>query len=460
MNNRILLEDIKRIHELIGITPNILIESVITEGVVDKEAVALFKSIFGNIERAVVAGGKSYSKNQVKQVIGKIGLMQLSNEEKVLVQTLTRDAIALDKQLMKRFSNEIFGEMQKLTNRRARSAYYARVKKGLKEVLPKQEFDGLISNVNAKLNVQPKPTPNPNPAPNPAPNPNTGQGAGTPFVDITDEEFMKILVDEFKTLNVPIKLNKKQQQLFVSQIKPEINRLYSEIEPTLAQKYKELHLRYNQIPQSKRQEALIAAQKELIDRGIGLNIPEKYLHRIGKYLEKSLLENKENGYKKFTKNALLTISSYGITYIASQISTGKGEVNTIFGFSFKQSILFKTLLGILSVFTNGIPSAIMAYGSLLVSFVEGGKALFGKDVSELIGNNPISVDEAITYVKSNANPLGMDFNQDIPIYEPTDKNGKKIEGNRGAFINVYIEKELQATLKKDITNKIIDVKPN
>lgn len=458
MDNKILLEDIKRMHKLIGITPNISIEPVITEGVVDKEAVAVFKSIFGNLERAVVAGGKSYTKNQVKQIIGKIGSIELSNEEKILVQTLTREAIALDKQLMKRLSNEIFGEIQKLTNRRLKSAYYAQVKRGLKEVLPKEEFNSLISNVNAKLNIQPKPKPKTDPNPNPTPN--TGQGAGTPFVDISDEEFMKILVDEFNTLNVANKLNKKQQQIFVSQLRPEINRLYAEIEPTLAQKYKELHLRYNQIPQSKRQEALIAAQKELIDRGIGLNIPQKYLHKIGKYLEKSLAESAENGYKKFKRNVGITLLSYGVTYIASQISTGKGEIDTIFGFSFKQSMLFKTLLGILSVFTAGIPSAIVAYGSLLVSFVEGGKALMGKDVSELIGNNPISVDEAITYVRGAGNPLGMDFNQDKPIYEPTDVNGKKIEGNRGAFINVYLENELQATLKKDITNKIIDVKPN
>ena len=165
MDNRILLEDIKRMHKLIGISPNILIESVITENVIDKEAAAVFKSIFTNIERSVVAGGKSYTKNQVKQVIGKIGSVQLTNEEKILVQTLTRDAIALDKQLMKRFSNEIFGEMQKLTNRRARSAYYSRVKRGLKEVLPKEELNSLISNVNAKLNIQPNPAPNPNPAP-------------------------------------------------------------------------------------------------------------------------------------------------------------------------------------------------------------------------------------------------------------------------------------------------------
>ena len=233
MDNRILLEDIKRMHKLIGISPNILIESVITENVIDKEAAAVFKSIFTNIERSVVAGGKSYTKNQVKQVIGKIGSVQLTNEEKILVQTLTRDAIALDKQLIKRFSNEIFGEMQKLTNRRARSAYYARVKKGLKEVLPKKEFDSLISNVNAKLNIQPNPAPNPNPTPGPTPGPNTTSGPNPvpPIVggSLTDDVIIGSLKAKFKELNIPYRLTAKQEKFFIDELRSLTNTAYEQI---------------------------------------------------------------------------------------------------------------------------------------------------------------------------------------------------------------------------------------
>ena len=52
MDNKVLLEDIKRMHELIGIKPNILIESVITEQVrvATTEAAQLLAKFFTNVE--------------------------------------------------------------------------------------------------------------------------------------------------------------------------------------------------------------------------------------------------------------------------------------------------------------------------------------------------------------------------------------------------------------------------
>jgi hypothetical protein len=458
MNKKILLEEIKRMHELIGITPNILMESEITEaGIVSKEGAELLAKFFTNLERPLVANGKSYTKNQVKQIIGKIGTTQLNNEEKVLVSTLTKEAIALDKTLIKRLSNEIFGEIQKLTNRQLKTKYYSEVKKGLREVLPKEELDKLITNVNAKLNIQPKSTPTPNPNPNPNPAPNPLPSPNPVFVDITDEEFMGIVRQEFANLNVPLKINAKQEKFFISQIKPEINRLYTEIEPVLVTKYKEIHLRYNQIEPSKRKDVIVKAQEALLKQGIGLNIPKRFLHNIGQYLEQSLAENSANGYKKFKLNVGLTILAMGVNYLSSEISKGKGEVKFIFGFSLKQNILFKTLLGILGLFTNGIPSLIIAFGSLITAGVEGALSLRGKDVSELLGMSPMSIEEAKTYVESNENPLQLQFDNGDKVtkYEPIDKNMKAMEGGEGAFIRVYVNDDTEpyTTLKKDLLTK-------
>jgi len=99
----------------------------------------------------VVVNGKSYSKNQIEQIYSKIGILELSKEEKVVIKTIGKNVFSLNKDLIEKTSDEIVGEMQKLTNRRLRSLYYTRVKKKLKEILPEEEYNTLISNIKAKL---------------------------------------------------------------------------------------------------------------------------------------------------------------------------------------------------------------------------------------------------------------------------------------------------------------------
>lgn len=453
-------------HKLIGITPIILIESEITEGPVSKEGATLLVKFFTNLERAVVAGGKSYTKNEVKQIIGKIGTIQLSNEEKLVVSTLTKEAIALDKTLLKRLSSEIFGEIQKLSNRRLKSLYYTKVKRGLKEVLPKEEFVDLITKVDAKLGVKPKPpTPNPNPTPAPNPAPNPSPVPNPPFVDITDEEFMRIVRQEFADLNIPLKINAKQEKFFISQIKPQINKLYSEIEPVLVTKYKELHLRYNQIEPSKRRDVIISAQEAIVKEGIGLNIPQKYLHNIGKYLEESFKENATNGYKKLRINLGFTLYSLFIDSIAGHVKTGDWKTEQLFGMSLGQNALFKSVLAFVGIFTKGIPSLVIAAGSAIVSSVKDFPVIFDKDKGQQLGMSPLSIEEAKIYVESNENPLQLQFENGDKVtkYEPIDKDMKVMEGDKGAFIKIYVNDDTEpyTTLKKDpITNKVKKIDEN
>ena len=95
--------------------------------------------------------GKSYSKNQIKQIYSKIGILELSKEEKVVIKTITKNVFSLNKDLIEKTSDEIVGNIQKLNNRTLRTLYYSRVKKELKEILPEEEYNTLISNIKAKL---------------------------------------------------------------------------------------------------------------------------------------------------------------------------------------------------------------------------------------------------------------------------------------------------------------------
>ena len=459
MNNKVLLEDIKRMHELIGIKPNILIESVITEGIVSKEAAQLLTKFFTNLEKTVVAGGKSYTKNQVKQVLRNIGSVQLTNDEKILIQTLTKDAIALDKQLIKRLSNEIFGEMQKLT-RRQQTAYYSEVKKGLKDVLPKEELNSLISSVNTKIGAKPKPDPTPT-----TPPPNTGQGSGG-FVDTPDDELLAKLKKEFDAYDIDYKLNPKQEQFFLNQVKPKIHELYTKEEKNLATGFMKVKDRYDRLDTLLRIELIKTAQQNILEAGIGLNIPRKILYDLGKFFAESLKKNRENGKKYF----LTSLKIQGVTYffdiLATKIKTGEfGISNNLFDLSWEKNVGIKGALALVGQFFLGIPGKIINFAQLGASGANFYDAVKTKDAKFELGDSPISIQDAKDFVENEKNPLGLDFKVDKLNYIPFNVKGEKMEGDRGATVKVYIidqftkENTYQTTLIKDRLTKIVSQKP-
>ena len=59
-------------------------------------------------EYPVVADGKSYNEDQVKQILRKVGLAKISNEEKIVIQTLAKNAIliSLDENLFLKNMND------------------------------------------------------------------------------------------------------------------------------------------------------------------------------------------------------------------------------------------------------------------------------------------------------------------------------------------------------------------
>jgi len=468
MDKKLLLEDIKRMHELIGIKPNILIESVITEqvGVVTKEAAQLLAKFFTNVERSVVAGGKSYTKNQVKQVMRKIGSNVLTNDEKILIQTLTREAIALDKQLIKSLSNEIFGEMQKLTSRRQQTAYYSEVKKGLKDILPKEELNSLISSVNTKIGAKPKPAPKPTVTPTPTtPPPNTGQGSGG-FVDTPDDELLAMLKQEMTKYKIKFKLNPKQQEFFINEIKPKIHELYTKEEKNLATGFMKVKDRYDQLGTLERIELIKTVQKNILEAGIGLNIPRKILYDLGKFFAESLKKNRENGKKYFLNSLKIQGVTYFFDILATKIKTGEiGVSNNLFDLSWEKNVGIKGALALVGQFFMGIPGKIINFAQLGASGANFYDAFKTKDAKFELGDSPISIQNAKDFVENEKNPLGLDLKVDKLIYIPFNVKGEKMEGDRGATIKVYIidqltkENTYQTTLIKDHLTRIVREKP-
>lgn len=95
MENKKLLEEIKRIHQIIGVTPNILTESeemVSEAGTGSSLAKKLASILIGDV---VVIGGKKYGKGEVNVIIKKVGTA-LTDEEKEVLKVVTSRAIAKD----------------------------------------------------------------------------------------------------------------------------------------------------------------------------------------------------------------------------------------------------------------------------------------------------------------------------------------------------------------------------
>ena len=193
MKKQTLLESIKRMHQIIGIQPDILIETEINENnPIATEGAKLFTKLFTNLEKALVVGGKNYSKTQVKTIIGKAGNATLTADEKAVMQVLAKDIIAVDRALIKRMSSEIFGEIQKLSNKQLRTKYYSEVKAGLRDLLPDTEFNKIIKGVDDKLNMGKV---NPQPKPKPKPNVASGGLGNLPIVASVDDIMEEVLID-------------------------------------------------------------------------------------------------------------------------------------------------------------------------------------------------------------------------------------------------------------------------
>ena len=118
---------------------------------IQQELARLFGKFFFGIEKAIVLAGKSYTKNEVSVIISKIGKGILQKDEKELLRTLTKAAIAADNKIIKNISTHIFEEMEKIGDKNLRTNYTIQIKEKLSEVLAPEILKQVLDNVGQLL---------------------------------------------------------------------------------------------------------------------------------------------------------------------------------------------------------------------------------------------------------------------------------------------------------------------
>jgi hypothetical protein len=179
MTKRTLLEEIRRIHEISGIKSEILVEGLINEAAdpITKEMARIITSFFTGMEKEIIVAGRKIGQKKAEQIVSKIGSKTLTADEVAVVKALTKEVISADAAIIGRLTSDIFGEMQKLTSRTAKTKYFSEVKAALKGILPDEEVKNVVSGVTSKVKagttttgsstssgaggkVKPKPEPN------------------------------------------------------------------------------------------------------------------------------------------------------------------------------------------------------------------------------------------------------------------------------------------------------------
>jgi hypothetical protein len=322
------------------------------------------------------------------------------------------------------------------------------------DLLPKTLKDGstfreTLQNQLSRVKPKTAPKSKPKTTPKTTETPNTGI-VGT---SLTDDVIVGSIKEKFNELGIPYKLTAKQESFFISELRTLTNEAYEQIRKGLPENFNETALRFKSLPPSKQREIIIQAQKVIKENTIGVGMTKKQLIKFNEGLEKILdLFKIYKGDKVKDKllnflifNASLTV----IDILINSIQKGKITSENVFGFSWKQQALWKVLT-----------SAVLSYGNIgkklniIYSLVMATYSLTGKDKSEQLSDFPISILEAKEFIESSSNPLELDPDERVTKYEPVDKDLKPMNGEKGAFIKVYVDKKYLATVQKDITGKI------
>ena len=152
-----LLEEIKRMHSIIGIQPKVLLEDAVEldeANAVQQELARLFGKFFLGIEKELIVAGRTYSKREVKSIVRKIGTDILQEDEKEVIRLLTKGAIAADRKIIGTIAADIFGEAEKLGSKNAKTKYIQQVKSGLGDILPSEEVKEVMVAYKEKVNLK------------------------------------------------------------------------------------------------------------------------------------------------------------------------------------------------------------------------------------------------------------------------------------------------------------------
>jgi hypothetical protein len=156
MENKALLEEIKRMHEIIGIKPNIISEnseSVEESGIPGTSQFAkyLAKILVSDV---ITIGAKSYTKAEVRVILNKVGLRSLSTNEIAVVKEATSRAIAKDasKSVLNTIAKTFVNDLKAITDDAVAEAQYQEFKATFNTILKDTDAQLLDKNIKAEVN--------------------------------------------------------------------------------------------------------------------------------------------------------------------------------------------------------------------------------------------------------------------------------------------------------------------
>lgn len=152
MENKKLLEEIKRIHQIIGVTPNILTESeeMVSEAGTRSSLAKKLASIL--ISDVVEIGGKKYGKGEVNLIIKKVGTA-LTDEEKEVLKVVTSRAIAKDasKSALEVIAKSFAADLKLISDDSVADALTQEFKLLFKSIMTKGDADLLEKQLNTEI---------------------------------------------------------------------------------------------------------------------------------------------------------------------------------------------------------------------------------------------------------------------------------------------------------------------
>ena len=152
MEKKVLLEQIKRMHEIIGVNPTITLEaemSVDEVGIIpgtSKAAQMLARVLVSDI---IEYGGVKYTRVEVRKILNKVGLKALNKEESEVVKIATSRVIAKDagKSVLDTIAKTFVADLKAITDDAVAAAEYQEFKNLAKTVLKAEDFKVLEKNI-------------------------------------------------------------------------------------------------------------------------------------------------------------------------------------------------------------------------------------------------------------------------------------------------------------------------
>jgi len=152
MDNKNLIEEIKKIQKMLGVDRKILFESEneLTEA---PPVIALGKKLARILFSDVIKyGGRDFTKNEVSAMIRKVGVSSLSNEEKEVLKIVTSRAIAKDseKTVLNTIARDFVSDLKTISDDAVAESVTNEFKVLFKSIMKKEDADILEQQIKTE----------------------------------------------------------------------------------------------------------------------------------------------------------------------------------------------------------------------------------------------------------------------------------------------------------------------